>query len=173
MSDFIEREPVAIFVEECGCSPKWIAERIRNQEAFPAVDVAPVRHGRWIKPVPGDGENYCSVCKSEQLWFYGYGYLKSNYCPNCGARMDGKAVTISINHPDRIIRKPRFTEQEVEILKHMASAGIVSIKRESIAQISWDAGTMGGVMIVPPRFLPSIQPGQSYTLDEIIGGTNE
>lgn len=42
MSDFIEREPVAIFVEECGCSPKWIAERIRNQEAFPAVDVAPV-----------------------------------------------------------------------------------------------------------------------------------
>lgn len=66
--------------------------------------------------------------------------------------------------------KPRFTEQEVEILKHMASAGIVSIKRKSIAQISWDAGTMGGVMIVPPRFLPSIQPGQSYTLDEIIGG---
>ena len=76
----------------------------------------------------------------------------------------------AINHPDRIIRKPRFTEQEVEILKHMASAGIVSIKRKSIAQISWDAGTMGGVMIVPPRFLPSIQPGQSYTLDEIIGG---
>lgn len=83
------------------------------------------------------------------------------------------AVTIAINHPDRIIRKRRWTEQEVEILKHMASAGIVSIKRKSIVQISWDAGTMGGVMIVPPRFLPSIQPGQSYTLDEIIGGTNE
>lgn len=82
-------------------------------------------------------------------------------------------LLVIINHPDRIIRKPRFTEQEVEILKHMASAGIVSIKRKSIAQISWDAGTMGGVMIVPPRFLPSIQPGQSYTLDEIIGGTNE
>ena len=79
-------------------------------------------------------------------------------------------LLVIINHPDRIIRKPRFTEQEVEILKHMASAGIVSIKRKSIAQISWDAGTMGGVMIVPPRFLPSIQPGQSYTLDEIIGG---
>ena len=79
-----------------------------------------------------------------------------------------------VYHPEDIVRidddKPRFTEQEVEILKHMASAGIVSIKRKSIAQISWDAGTMGGVMIVPPRFLPSIQPGQSYTLDEIIGG---
>ena len=56
-----------------------------------AADVAPVRHGRWIKPVPGDGENYCSVCKAEQPWFYGYGYLKSNYCPNCGARMDKEA----------------------------------------------------------------------------------
>lgn len=57
-------------------------------EQAPAADVAPVRHGRWIKPVPGDGENYCSVCKAEQLWFYGYGYLEPNYCPNCGARMD-------------------------------------------------------------------------------------
>lgn len=44
MSDFIEREPVAIFVEECGCSLKWIAKRIRNHEAFPAVDVEPVVH---------------------------------------------------------------------------------------------------------------------------------
>lgn len=42
MSDFIEREPVAIFVEECGCSPKWIAKRIRNQKAFPAAEVEPV-----------------------------------------------------------------------------------------------------------------------------------
>lgn len=44
MSDFIEREPVAIFVEECERSPKWIAERIRNQEAFPAAEVEPVVH---------------------------------------------------------------------------------------------------------------------------------
>lgn len=87
-----------------------------------------------------------------------------------GHKIGSNALYYLLNHPERIIRKPRFTEQEVEILKHMASAGIVSIKRKSIAQISWDAGTMGGVMIVPPRFLPSIQPGQSYTLDEIIGG---
>ena len=53
-----------------------------------AADVAPVRHGRWIHPVPGDGENYCSVCKAEQPWFYGYGYYEPDYCPNCGARMD-------------------------------------------------------------------------------------
>lgn len=56
----------------------------------PAADVAPVVHGRWVKPVPGDGENYCSVCKAEQSWFYGYGYFEPDYCPNCGARMDGE-----------------------------------------------------------------------------------
>ena len=46
------------------------------------------RDGRWTKPVPGDGESYCSVCKVEQPWFYGYGYFESDYCPNCGACMD-------------------------------------------------------------------------------------
>lgn len=57
--------------------------------ALPAADVAPVVHGRWVKPVPGDGENYCSACNTEQPWFYGYGYLESDFCPNCGAKMDG------------------------------------------------------------------------------------
>ena len=55
-----------------------------------AEDVAPVRHGRWIKPVPGDGQPYCSECHVEQPWFYGYGYYHRHYCPNCGALMDGK-----------------------------------------------------------------------------------
>ena len=82
-------------------------------------------------------------------------------------------LLVIINHPDRIIRKPRFTEQEVEILKHMASAGIVSIKRKSIAQISWDAGTMGGVMIVPPRFLPSIHPASPTPLTRLSEVKNE
>ena len=51
-----------------------------------AADVAPVRHGRWIV---FDSENpeskECTAC----------GYLfsrihPSNYCPYCGALMDGK-----------------------------------------------------------------------------------
>lgn len=63
-------------------------------QTLPAInqpnDFTPVRHGRWIKPAPGDGENYCSVCHAEQPWFYGYGYYNSDYCPNCGACMDVK-----------------------------------------------------------------------------------
>lgn len=91
MSDFIEREPVAVFVEECGCSPKWIAERIRNQEAFPAVDVAPVRHGRWIpSDYTGDCCYTCSECGFERD---AYLLDVGDYCPNCGARMDKEGNT--------------------------------------------------------------------------------
>lgn len=50
-----------------------------------------VRHGRWVKPVPGDGENHCSVCKAPQPWFYDSGYQEYDFCPYCGAKMDGEA----------------------------------------------------------------------------------
>ena len=46
-----------------------------------SADVAPVRHGRWDSDMSGA---WCSVCGeySEGEW---------NYCPNCGARMDGES----------------------------------------------------------------------------------
>ena len=50
-----------------------------------------MRHGRWVRPVPGDGENYCSVCKAQQPWVWNEGYLDYDFCPHCGAKMDEKA----------------------------------------------------------------------------------
>lgn len=58
-------------------------------EELSAADVAPVVHGRWIeRQAPhamGGVSAKCSACgKSVQ-------YLGNplNYCPNCGAKMDG------------------------------------------------------------------------------------
>lgn len=52
-----------------------------------------VRRGRWIELPkalnPEETPCKCSVC-GHILSFYGY-YPKSNFCPNCGARMDGGA----------------------------------------------------------------------------------
>ena len=50
---------------------------------MPAADVAPVRHGRWLC-VDTDTEQFflCNRCKKKEYW-------ESNYCPNCGAKMDG------------------------------------------------------------------------------------
>lgn len=51
---------------------------------LPAADVAPVVHGRWMpfhSEAVGDVQ-YCSAC--------GIGFdAKTDYCPNCGAKMDG------------------------------------------------------------------------------------
>lgn len=58
----------------------------RKIDAAPTIDAVPVVHGEWIR---GDKlawqlEHYiCSVC-STILWG-----KRRNYCPNCGAKMDG------------------------------------------------------------------------------------
>lgn len=48
-----------------------------------SADVAPVRHGRWIVIDAEEPRRYgCSECKR-------LSWHMENYCPNCGARMDG------------------------------------------------------------------------------------
>ena len=56
---------------------------------IPAADVAPVRHGRWIEQEKYTfGVMYdCSICDNRIL-DNGHPW---NYCPNCGAKMDGGA----------------------------------------------------------------------------------
>ena len=52
---------------------------------FPTVDAVEVVHARWEKVY---------VCQGERLWAYGCERCKaengkkSNYCPNCGAKME-------------------------------------------------------------------------------------
>lgn len=58
-------------------------------ENLPAADVAPVQHGRWI-----DGDPYCPICRKDK--FRGldadiWADWQPDYCPNCGAKMDGGA----------------------------------------------------------------------------------
>lgn len=52
--------------------------------SIPAADVAPVVHGRWV--FGGDGCVICSECNEEES-----NDNHRNYCPNCGATMDGGA----------------------------------------------------------------------------------
>ena len=57
-------------------------------EALPAADVAPVVHGRWVTHYRSGttvAEGYVSTCCD--MW----NNRKSDYCPHCGAKMDGGA----------------------------------------------------------------------------------
>lgn len=57
----------------------------------PAADVVEVKHGEWFLLDECSNEGvYCSVCtKKVYRTEYANQKLKSNYCPNCGAIMDG------------------------------------------------------------------------------------
>lgn len=62
---------------------------------IPAADVAPVRHGRWItweeagNDIPSPHRHECSVCHDAAQVLVNGVELLSDYCPNCGAKMDG------------------------------------------------------------------------------------
>lgn len=59
---------------------------VKNMEtATPAVDAVEVVHGHWVDGFDTDGvliDYDCSACNMAND-------EKSDYCPNCGARMDG------------------------------------------------------------------------------------
>ena len=75
--------PVVVHVSD-------ICAAIEDEVYEGTVDAMEVVHGRWIEKqeaIPwceDDVEVYtvCSVCES-------YSPGESNYCPNCGAKMDG------------------------------------------------------------------------------------
>lgn len=64
---------------------------IKDVDAIPSADVAPVRHGRWIEPPRlyyGAKQYECSLCYSDTFWNKHSITEKYNHCPNCGATMD-------------------------------------------------------------------------------------
>lgn len=80
------------------------------------------------------------------------------------------ALLTSLEHPDRIIRKPRWTEQEVEdakTIKRILRA--TEIKRNRYEDI-YAAGPDIADTLLDSEAFPSLRPGEIITLDEIIGG---
>ena len=91
MAEYIERGAAVKIAEKYGLANgsalgrhTGLADCIASEIAdIPTADVAPVRHGRWVC-VDTDTEQFflCNRCKKKEYW-------ESNYCPNCGCRMDG------------------------------------------------------------------------------------
>ena len=79
-----------------------------------------------------------------------------------------------INYPDRIIRKPLFTQQEAERAK------AIKVLLPEINAIKYDGawtqfleivdGTYFQREVITRYLFPSVEKGHVYTLDEIIGG---
>ena len=102
MDEYIEREALEValnhrlnfLMAENGEYDHYTSgfdEAVTKVENFPAADVAPVRHGRWM-------DNHCTACgmmpMGDEMWkhldlepplFERF----MDYCPSCGCRMDG------------------------------------------------------------------------------------
>ena len=65
-----------------------VMERILNA---PSIEAVPVVHAKWIPSSvdPADPYFRCSNCRHgrDTIYFQGDEY---NFCPNCGAKMDGE-----------------------------------------------------------------------------------
>ena len=103
MDEYISREETIKRIKECYCTGCNSYNGVRCRacgtgdaidmiEDVPVADVAPVRHGRWVQVICHeefeDGfvdrvKECCSVCHAPN-W-----QRTTNYCPNCGAKMDG------------------------------------------------------------------------------------
>ena len=98
MAEYIEREATIELLRSLG-SRDYRREKGTIQEAIkmvsfpeytPSADVAPVRHGRWI-----DKGEYavCAECGGRSGTQYDGVEpipLMTQFCPNCGAKMDGE-----------------------------------------------------------------------------------
>lgn len=79
--DKIDNPPYTLY--SAGDRAAWLDECITTAHAF---DAEPVKHGRWIDNGICDSMlSACSICG------YSCGAYSFNYCPNCGARMDGES----------------------------------------------------------------------------------
>ena len=103
MPEYIEREALLAELEDeiDFVSPFYNAEQnqyftmglrcaYRDAHRFPAADVTEVRHGEWVQIGYDEALDRitCSCCK-EYFNLIDNCTEAFNYCPHCGAKMDG------------------------------------------------------------------------------------
>ena len=98
MSDLISRQALKLdfiakfcgFGVELSCDQQQAIALLIDEQ--PSIEAEPVKHGRWITTIYtttskrnriiSNNKFNCSECGC------GNGRKQSNYCPNCGAKMD-------------------------------------------------------------------------------------
>lgn len=95
MAEHIEREALLAHLRKCketSTGSSLTAAVITAIQSFvegmPLADVAPVVHGKWIEDHDYLKCPECGVMVKWDFTFFDIGNW--NYCPNCGAKMDGK-----------------------------------------------------------------------------------
>lgn len=122
----------------------------------------------------------CEVLGVEPKEKFDFGPCKDVYVDsfgvirtNIGFLMDADRVCELINHPDRIIRKLRWTEQEVERAKAIR---LLYPEADSLDECDPHIKVLDSKFVVATldtALFPSLHTGELVKLDEIIGGAND
>lgn len=95
MAEYIDREEYC--EKHCRCSNEYCDRQSCPIWKAPAADVAPVVHGRWKSVdssywrwTPSGGVSVAHITYRCERCGRGT-VVKTDYCPNCGAKMDGGA----------------------------------------------------------------------------------
>lgn len=89
MAEYVDKEQVIEWFRPYGHIDKGIpyyglATDVREMKA---ADVAPVRHGRWVRK---EANWYCTECNMGYRIICGApAAVTFEFCPNCGCKMDG------------------------------------------------------------------------------------
>lgn len=121
------------------------------------------------------GEKFCITYTSHAMritrtcWIDKNGDIVSDE-----SRLPAEALSQIINHPDRIIRKPRFTKQEVERAKAIKvlwpEANAIKIDGAWTILLAVEDDAIWQRETLPELFFQSAEKNEVYNLDEIIGG---
>ena len=100
MAEYIEREALVKDMRDyadckaaCGHIElaNGILKGVGRAEDFPTADVVEVKHGYWHRKHIGNGwDDWDALTCSECNKYYKKPLFPTNYCPNCGAKMDLK-----------------------------------------------------------------------------------
>ena len=84
MAEYVTKEQVIDWYRPYGQTDEPIPFEtlVSDLRDMKTADVSTVRHGRWLCG-DTDTEQFflCNRCKKKEYW-------ESNYCPNCGCKMD-------------------------------------------------------------------------------------
>lgn len=83
---------------------------------FPAADVVPVRYGCWRPVHASEATGWdpklagsdpiwgyvCTNCRNEAIFDCNDEYILSDYCPNCGANMNGRRMESGENETEEL-----------------------------------------------------------------------
>ena len=94
MAEYIEREAILREIERRELL--MVGDKLVSVDAMksfiknrPAADVAPVRHGKWVHEHMSEGYAWVICSECEAVIHKILINKRLNYCPNCGAKMDG------------------------------------------------------------------------------------